>query len=39
MIALTPIANTEIFASIAVHVLKLLSCKVLLINRTETVKK
>ena len=35
MIALTQIANTEIFAFIAVHVFKLLTCKVLFINRKE----
>ena len=35
VIALTQIANNDIFASIAVHVLKLLSCKVLFTNRTD----
>ena len=40
MIAWTLIKNTEIFAFIAVVVFRLLSCKVLLINRKdiETVK-
>ena len=33
MIALTKIANTETFASIAVLVFKILSCKLLFINR------
>ena len=41
MIASTQIKNTEIFASIAVLVFKLLSRKVLFINRKDnrTVKK
>ena len=39
MIALIQITNTEIFAFIAVLVLKLPSRKVLFIRRKETVKK
>ena len=35
MIASTQITNTEIFAFIAVLVFKLLSCKVLFINRKD----
>ena len=39
LIASTQITNTEIFAFIAVLVFKLLSRKILFINRKETVKK
>ena len=39
MIASTPITNTEIFAFIAVLVFKLLSRKVLFINRKDSREK
>ena len=41
MIASTEITNSEIFAFVAILVLKLLNCKVLFINRKDnkTVKK
>ena len=39
MIASTQVTNTEVFAFIAVLVSKLLSRKVLFINRKEAVKK